>query len=155
MTDTLGLVGRHPFLAGLPDGTAALVTGCARLVAFDKGELLLAEGGTAATLYLIEGGRVGIEIHGPSEGRVVIDTVGPGGVVGFSWVAPPFRWQFDARAFEPATAIAVDTERLRTRLVEHPAVGYALVERLSWVLLGLLQATRIRLLDLYGDGRRR
>lgn len=67
----------------------------------------------------------------------------------------PFRWQFDARAAEASSAVAVDVEALRARLVERPEVGYPLLERLSWVLLGTLQATRIRLLDLYGDDRPR
>ena len=109
----------------------------------------------ADTLFLVDGGRVAIEIQGPAEGRLIIDTVGPGGVVGLSWVAPPFRWQFDARAAEASSAVAVDVEALRARLVERPEVGYPLLERLSWVLLGTLQATRIRLLDLYGDDRPR
>jgi len=147
-------VARHPFLAGLPAGTAELVAAFARPVSFEAGALLLREAEVADTLFLIEEGRVAIEIHGPGRGGLVIDSVGPGGVVGFSWMSPPFRWQFDARALERVRAIAVDAEGLRGRLDVHPEIGYALIERLSWVLLGGLQATRVRLLDLYDGGER-
>jgi CRP-like cAMP-binding protein len=48
--------------------------------------------------------------------------------------------------------VAIDSERLRERLRENPAVGYALLGRLSSVVLKRLQATRVRLIDLYGVG---
>ena len=140
----------HPFLAGLPEGSSALLAGCARLEAFDAGDLLFDEGSPANALYLVHEGTVAIEIFGPSTGPVVVDTVGPHGVVGLSWVAPPFRWHFDARARTPVVAVVLDSDCLRLRFDADPALGYALVDRLSEVLLHRLQTTRIRLLDLYG-----
>ena len=142
----------HQFLAGLPEGTVELVASCARVVTFETGSLLLSEGAVADTLHLVHQGRVAIEIHGPAQGRLLVDMVGPGHVGGLSWVSPPFRWHFDARALEPVTTVAIDSECLRVRLGENPAVGYAFLERLSSVLLGRLQASRVRLLDLYGNG---
>jgi CRP-like cAMP-binding protein len=145
-------LGAHRFLAGLPEGTATLVAGCVRRVTFETGNLLLTEGAPADTLHLVEQGRVAIEIHRPAQGSLVIETVEPGHVVGLSWVSPPFRWHFDARAIEPVTTLAIDSECLRTQLDQNPVVGYALLERLSSVLLERLQAARVRLLDLYGPG---
>jgi CRP-like cAMP-binding protein len=152
-SETLDAVlSRHQFLSGLPEGTLDLVASCAELVTFETGSLLLSEGGGADTLYLVHRGRVAIEIHGPTQDRVVIETVEPGQVVGLSWAAPPFRWQFDARALGRVATVAIDSERLRERLRENPAVGYALLGRLSSVVLKRLQATRVRLIDLYGVG---
>lgn len=150
------LIADHPFLSGLPAETAAAMASCARPMTFETGSLLLSEGAPADTLYLIVEGKVAIEIFAPVRGRVVLDTAGPGHVVGLSWVAPPFRWHFDARALEPVAAVALDSACLREQFREHPAVGYALLERLSALLLHRLQATRVRLLDLYGkdDGGR-
>jgi CRP/FNR family cyclic AMP-dependent transcriptional regulator len=145
-------LGAHRFLAGLPEGTTTLVAGCVRRVNFETGELLLSEGAPADTLHLVEQGRVAIEIHRPAQGSLVIETVESGHVVGLSWVSPPFRWHFDARALEPVTTLAIDSECLRTQLGQNPVIGYALLERLSSMLLERLQATRVRLLDLYGLG---
>lgn len=149
------LVSSHPLLAGLPGDAVAEVAGCARNVAFRPGALLLAEGDQADTFYLVRRGRVAIEVHSPGRGAIVIETVGPGGSVGWSWLIPPYRWQFDARATEPVGAVAVDGACLRAKADADPALGYALVQRVAGVLLGRLQSTRLRLLDLYGaDGAR-
>jgi len=142
----------HPFLTGLPDGTVELIARCARRATFDTGAYLVNEGEEADTLYLVEQGRVAVEVHGPSRGSLVIETVEAGHVVGLSWLAPPFRWHFDVRALTPVSTVAIDRDGLRAELEEHPAIGYALLERLVSVLLGRLQATRVRLLDLYGLG---
>jgi CRP/FNR family transcriptional regulator, cyclic AMP receptor protein len=145
-----GLVARHPLLAGLPGDTVERVAGCARNVAFGTGRLLLAEGEPADTMYLIRRGRVAIEVHAPGAGPIVVETVGPGQVVGWSWLFPPYRWRFDARATGPVGAVAVDATCLRNKSELDPEFGYALLQRLSAVLLERLQATRFRLLDLYG-----
>ena len=102
------LLREHRFLAGVSRGTLALLSESARIVSFDPGALLLREGEDAGTLFLVTRGRVAIEIHAPSVGPIVIDTVEPGHVVGLSWMAAPFRWQFDARALEPVEAVAID-----------------------------------------------
>ena len=146
------LVAHHPLFAGLPGDAVSLVAGCAENVAIDEGRLLLAEGDPAEKLYLIRRGRVAIEVHGPGRGAMVIETVGQGGLVGWSWLFPPYVWQFDARAAELVGAVAVDAACLRSKAESDPQFGYALMKRLGAVMLERLQATRMRLLDLYGNG---
>ena len=151
MTTTVAeLVASHPLLVGLPGDAVAEVAGCAHNVAFAPEELLFVEGGPADTLYLVRRGRVAIEVHAPERGPIVIETVGPGGTVGWSWLVPPYRWQFDARAIGPVGAIALDAACLRAKADADDALGHKLVSRVAAVLLERLQATRIRLLDLYG-----
>ena len=104
------LLREHRFLAGVSRGTLALLSESAKIVRFDPGALLLREGEDAGTIFLVTRGRVAIEIHAPSVGPIVIDTVEPGHVVGLSWMAAPFRWQFDARALEPVEAVAIDAQ---------------------------------------------
>jgi CRP-like cAMP-binding protein len=139
----------HAFLAGLPEGTVDIIAGCARWATFDTGQLLLREGEPADTLHLVHRGRVVIEMHQPGDGGLSIETVGAGHVVGISWVSPPYRWQFDARALEPVTTMAVDVGQLRAELGRRPALGFALLDRLASVLAERLQSTRIRVLDLH------
>ncbi len=156
MSATLGeILGSHPFLSDLPEGAAELVAGCSRLESFEPGRLLVAEGDEADTLFLVHHGRVSIESHQAAGGSRSVETIGPGHPVGLSWATPPFRWQFDARALEPVTSVAVDVGRLRIELRRHPAIGVALLERLVERLVGQLQGARLRLLDLHalGDGR--
>ena len=145
------LLREHGFLAGVSSGTLALLSEAAKIVSYDPGAMLLREGEEAGTVFLITRGRVAIEIHAPSVGPIVIDTVEPGHVVGLSWMAAPFRWQFDARALEPVEAVAIDAQHLKENLAGHPEVAAELHQRLAAVVLARLQATRIRLLDLYAN----
>lgn len=146
------VVSAHPLLAGLPAPIVEEVARCARNVAFPAGGLLLAEGDPADTTFLLRRGRVAIEVQAPGRGALVIETVGPGAVVGWSWLFPPYAWRFDARALEPVGAIALNAACLRERAEGDPAAGYALMARVAGILLDRLQATRVRLLDLYGTG---
>ena len=152
-TSIAELVASHPLLAGLPGDATATVAACARNVAVAPGELLLAEGQPADTLYLVRRGQVAIEVHTPAGGAVVIETLGSGAAVGWSWLFPPYRWHFDARALDPVGVVAVDAVCLRGKADADPALGYELMQRVAAVLLDRLQMTRLRVLDLYGAGR--
>ena len=136
---------------GLSGDAIALVAGCSKNVAFEPGALLFAEGASADTFYLIRRGHAAIEVHAPGQGAIVIETLGPGEVVGWSWLIEPYRWTFDARARDSLGAIAIDGACLRAKALEDPAFGYALLQRVAGQILGRLQATRMRLLDLYGE----
>jgi CRP/FNR family transcriptional regulator, cyclic AMP receptor protein len=154
-TSLAELVSTHPLLAGLPGDAVANVAGCAQNVSFRSGDLLLAEGDSADTLYLLRRGRVAIEVHAPERGPIVIETLGPGATVGWSWLVPPYLWHFDARAMGEVGAVAIDGACLRAKAEADPSLGYELMKRVAAVLLSRLQATRLRLLDLYGTGSAR
>ena len=151
MSETVrDLLAGHAFLAGFPSEVVDLVAESAEPVVFHRGVLLFREGSAAEVAYMITGGHVAIEIHAPNRGPMVVETIGPGHVVGLSWAAPPFRYQFDARAIDDVEAVAVDAAGLRAALAEYPALGFLFLSRLTGVILERLQATRIRLLDIYG-----
>jgi len=142
----------HPFLAGLPEGTTELIAACSSLATFEPGQLLLSEGEAADTVFLLHHGQVAVEVHRPAGGSLWIETVGSGHLVGLSWASSPFRWQFDARALEPVSAVAIDVGELRAGLGRHPDLGFALLDRLMGRLVDRLQSTRLRLLDLHALG---
>jgi CRP-like cAMP-binding protein len=144
------LLSGHAFLAGFPPETVELVADRAEVVTFRPGVLLFREGSPADVAYLVTTGHVSIEVHAPNRGPIVVETIGAGRLVGLSWAAPPFRYQFDARAIDEVEAVAVDTAPLRVALAENPVLGFLFLDRLAAVMLERLQATRIRLLDLYG-----
>lgn len=148
--DLAALVANHPLLAGMSGNMASLVTGCARNVAVRPGELLLIEGEAANTLYLLRRGQVTLETRAPGRPPLVIETLGPGAAVGWSWLFPPYRWQFDARATEPVGAIAVDALCLRGKAEADPVFGYELIKRFASVMLARLEAAESRLLEVYG-----
>jgi CRP/FNR family transcriptional regulator, cyclic AMP receptor protein len=147
-------------LAGVPlfDGVDAaaieMIAGCGRNVAVAEGEHLFRAGETADQFYVVRHGSVALDLFVPARGPLVIETIEATDVVGWSWLFPPYRWHFDARAVEPVRATAFDGVCLRGKLDANPALGYDLMSRFAQVMIARLQATRVRLLDVYGDGSR-
>jgi CRP-like cAMP-binding protein len=139
----------HPFFADFDPEIIRLFAGCATNVHFTGGQSLFHEGDAADTFYLVRKGRVSISTHQPGTGGVVMDTAEAGDVVGWSWLVPPYRWMFDARAVKGTSAVAFDATCLRTKCSADPAVGYALLQKVTSVMLDRLEAARMRLVDMY------
>lgn len=144
------LLNEHPFFAGLDSDTLTLLAGCAVNQHTNAGQYLYHEGEPADTFYVIRSGRVTIETNNPVGGPMVIETVDAGDVLGWSWLIPPYRWQFDGRAVEPTSHVTFDGACLRGKCDDDPALGYLLMQRFASVMYARMQAARVRLLDLYG-----
>jgi CRP/FNR family cyclic AMP-dependent transcriptional regulator len=144
------LAAEVPLLADLEPSARALVAGCASTAHFAGGEFLAREGAPANTFFALREGRVALEVRGPAR-AIVIETLGAGQVCGWSWLFAPYQWQFDVRALEPVRALAFDAACLRGKIEADDALGYALMRRFAPVMLERLQATRLRLVDVYGS----
>jgi CRP/FNR family cyclic AMP-dependent transcriptional regulator len=145
------LIAEHPFFKGLEDRYIQLVVGCASNVRFDGKQFLFREGEEANMFYIIRTGKVALEINAVERGSLIIDTIEPGEVLGWSWFVAPYRWRFDARALELTRAIALDGKCLRTKCEDDHHLGYELMKRVSAVMEQRLHAARVQLMDLYGS----
>jgi CRP/FNR family transcriptional regulator, cyclic AMP receptor protein len=144
------IVREHPFFAGLDDAFCTLVCGCAKNVRFEAGQYLFHEGEPADEFYLIRHGRIALELNAPERGQVTFQTLGEGEVVGVSWLIPPYRWTYDARAMDLVRAIAMDAACIRQKCEADHDLGYDMMKRVTPVLIQRLQATRLQILDVYG-----
>jgi CRP-like cAMP-binding protein len=99
--------------------------------------------------WLIERGGIALDMRVPGRGDQIVETLGPGTVLGWSWLHRPYRWHFGAVARLATTAIAFDAASVRRRCEADPAFGYAMLSAFTPVITERLQTTRIRLLDLY------
>lgn len=149
------LITEHPFFRGLDRAHIELVTGCAKNVRFAANEVIFAEGQDASWFYVLRSGRVALNIAVPGRGSVTIQTIEAGDVLGWSWLFPPYKWSFDARTLEPTRALALDATCLRNKCEADPRLGYELMKRCAGVMMERLQATRLQLLDIYGQSRSR
>jgi CRP/FNR family transcriptional regulator, cyclic AMP receptor protein len=140
----------HPFFAGLREEFATLVCGCAKNVRFEAGQYLFHEGDPADQFYLLRHGKVALQVAGPGRGAVTFRTLGPGETVGLSWLIPPYRWTYDAKALELTRSIAIDASCLRQKCEADHDLGYEMMKRFMPVLLERLEATRMQILDVYG-----
>lgn len=140
------LVAEHPLLCDLDPHSQRILSDCAMLTSFKAGESIFREGEPANRFYLILEGTVSLESYIGNSERLVIQTIGPGDVLGWSWLFPPYYWQFDACAVEDARAIFFYATPLREECEADHDLGYELMKRMAAVMLRRLQATRRQLL---------
>jgi CRP/FNR family transcriptional regulator, cyclic AMP receptor protein len=147
IVDTLRDVG---LFRGLPQHELDLVAGCGSHAGFSADDLLFRAEEPADTFYVLRHGRVALETFVPGRGSVTIDTIEAGDVIGWSWLFPPYRWHFDARALADVRLTSFDGACLRGKCESDPRLGYDLMSRFAQVMIDRLQSTRLRLLDVYG-----
>ena len=144
-----GLIAEHPFFNGLEMPYLKVLVGCASNVRFEPGQSVFREGEEANQFYLIRHGKVSLEISAPPRGSIIIQTLGEEDVLGWSWLFPPYRWKFSAKANELTRAIALDGKCLRGKSEEDHDLGYELQKRFARVMQERLQATRLQLINIY------
>jgi len=143
------IVAAHPFFQGFEPRYTQLITGCASNVRFKAGSYLFREGEAASSFYIIRQGHVALETMADQRGSMIIQTIEEGDVLGWSWLFPPYRWHFSARAIDETRAIALDGVCLRQKGESDHDFGYELVKRVALVMMDRLQATRLQALDMY------
>jgi CRP/FNR family cyclic AMP-dependent transcriptional regulator len=150
MEELAKMLAEHPFSKGMDPEFLGILSSYASHVHYDAGQMIYREGEEADQFHLIRYGKVAIEIFAPGRGARLIQTVSPGEVLGWSWLFPPYRRSFDARALELTRAVALDGKRLREKAEADHRLGYELLKRFSKIVVVRLRATRLQLLDVYG-----
>jgi CRP/FNR family cyclic AMP-dependent transcriptional regulator len=144
------MLSTQPFLAGLTKEQLDRLLPWSRKATFAAGARIFEEGRRAERFWIIRAGHVALETQVPGRGAVVLETLGPGAVLGWSWLFPPYRWHFSAAAAAEVTlALEFDAAAVRELCERDPAFGFDLAMRFTEVVVERLQATRVRLLDLY------
>lgn len=136
------LIARQPFLKGLKDDYLRLLTASAMRTQFDAGQLIFQKDDPANRFYLILGGSVVLQTPDTNGAIHILQHLGPGDVLGWSWLYPPYYWHFDAIAEQPTDVIFFYGSRLRLDCEKNHGFGYEMMKRMSEVLINRLQATR-------------
>ena len=142
------IIAGHPFLRGLKSAHLRLLADSAMQVRYDTGQYIFREGDPANRFYLVEQGRVALESHRKDEAPVRIQVIGPGDVLGWSWLFPPYYWHFDARALEPTSAIFFYGTRLREQCEQDHDFGFEMMKRMTQVVIQRLQAARRQMVSV-------
>jgi len=140
----------HPFLKDMGPEHIKLIVGCSANVKFDAGQFIFKEGEEADKFYLIRAGKVAVEVYSPERGAIALQTVDDGDILGWSWLIPPYKWHFDARAVELTRAIALDGKCLRNKCEDDYVLGYEIMKRFAYIMEQRLDSARLQLLDVYG-----
>ncbi|MFJ4776908.1 Crp/Fnr family transcriptional regulator [Streptomyces sp. NPDC088762] len=121
----------------------------AREVNFREGARIFDEGAKADSFWIVRSGTVTLEIPVPGRRPAPVENLGPGELVGWSWLFPPYVWQLSAEAMTPVRAYEFDGPGVRMLMDADPTFGSAIGHWVGRVLSLRLQQTRTRLMDLY------
>ena len=147
MFPTVELLAEQPFLAGLTDHQLDQLAPLANRSMFHAGNRIFRQGTPAEQFWLITDGRVYLDSEVPGYDNFVLETLGPGSVLGWSWLFPPYRWHFGAVALATTRTVTFDGPLVRALFQRDPGLGYELTTRFLQVMGNRLQAARRRLED--------
>lgn len=142
-------VHQHPLFNGMDPARVDFIAGCGSLQRFAEGELIARENQPADSFYLLLEGRAAIEVHHPNQPAVPVMTLGANDVVGWSWLIPPYRWEFDIRAVTPLRTVQFDGRCLRDKCEADTAMGFDLLRRLLATMAARVHQSRFQSLDVY------
>ena len=143
------ILAEHPFFQGLATNYLQLMVGCASNVRFNAGDYFFHEGEDAHKFYLLREGKVALELPVTNHEPISIERLNEGDVLGWSWLIPPYKWHFDARATESVRALALDGACLRNKCETDHDLGYELMKRFTPLIAQRLQASQRNLLEIY------
>jgi len=146
MEVTASTLAGQRFLRGLRADQLDALAATASEVMFPAGHRMFAQGGNVGSFWLIESGYVALDVQVPGERPVLIGTVGIGGLLGWSWLLPPYQWAFCAVCVTEVRAIEFRAPAVRDRCAADPDLGHELTWRMFQVLAERLQGTRGQLI---------
>jgi CRP-like cAMP-binding protein len=142
-----------PFFKGMNDRHIRVLASCACRIHIEKGTIIFHQGETANRFYLIQDGTIELEAAlKPEDRRIVAGRIGRGGVLGWSWLFPPYEWQFTARALTQTYALFFYGTVLREHCETDPSLGFELFKRMGKEMVNRLQSARRRLLQTEAAG---
>lgn len=145
------LLSQHPFFKTMDASIIKTLSSCGQNTVFKAQEVIAHEGQPATTFYLIRKGKVAVQTSMPSRQSQTIQTLSEGDILGWSWLFEPYEWMFKVTALQETHAIALDGLCLRKKCEQDPQLGYQLMKRFSKLIIERLTATRLQLLDVYGQ----
>jgi CRP-like cAMP-binding protein len=121
----------------------------AREVSFPADGMIFEAGGTADRFWVVRSGTVSLYQRVMGERRISVATLGPGDLLGWSWLFPPHTWDFGAEAFSPVRAYEFDAGSVRALCAEDPTLELSLTRTIGAILAHRLETTRTALIDHY------
>jgi CRP-like cAMP-binding protein len=141
-------------LTALPPPQRGRLTALAREVSFPEDARIFEPGGTADRFWVIRSGAVSLTQRVSSLRRVTVAGLGAGDLLGWSWLFPPYQWDFGAEAFSPVRAYEFDAAAVLELCEEDPRLGLTLVRSVAEILAHRLEMTRGQLMEQYALHRR-
>ncbi|MFF0015541.1 cyclic nucleotide-binding domain-containing protein [Streptomyces sp. NPDC005374] len=141
-------------LTALPQPQRQSLMTLAEEVSFPEDFRIFEAGGTADRFWVIRSGAVTLTQQVTAQQRVTVAGLGSGDLLGWSWLFPPYQWDFGAEAFSPVRAYEFEAAAVLRLCEEDQQLGMILVRTVAEILAHRLETTRGKLMEQYGSHRR-
>jgi CRP-like cAMP-binding protein len=140
---------KHPVFEGLTSQQLQQIAKFASQHEVPVGHRLFKRDDPATQFFVLREGSVTVEVPSIEGESLKIQTVSGGGLLGWSWLIPPYRWSFDARADTPSTIVCFDGEKLRDACERDAQLGYQLLKRFAVLMAERVNAARVTAMRHY------
>ena len=137
----------HEFFSGLSPEFIGFLARCASEQQIEPGQVLFQQGERAHRFYLIRNGSISIEVPAITGPTLKVQSLGASQILGWSWLIPPYKWSFQAKAEAQTALFAFDGDAVLARCEEEPKFGYALLKRFASLMAERLGVARQRMMD--------
>ncbi|MCG6889762.1 MAG: cyclic nucleotide-binding domain-containing protein [Gammaproteobacteria bacterium] len=137
----------HDFFSGLNDDYIKLLAEFATERQVARGEVLFQQGKPADKFYLVRKGKVSVQVPALVGPALELQVLGEDQILGWSWLIPPYRWNFLARAVEDTEFLEFDGRAILARCEKDPQFGYALFKLFTALMSERLNAARQKMMD--------
>jgi CRP/FNR family cyclic AMP-dependent transcriptional regulator len=144
---TFDLLALHDFTAGMPAGWLRRLAAAGCPVTYQPGDRMFREDASVARVWLVHSGTVALDLHVPGRGDVAVERLGPGSVIGWEALVPPYLWGFGAVAVDTVEAVELRATAVRGFFGEDPVFGREICALLLARVGNSLHSARYRLLE--------
>ena len=147
MQDNKDYLAAHEFFAGLNDDFLTLLSEFSTEKHYKAGEVLFQQGKAADRFYLVREGQVSVQVPALVGPTLELQVLGENQILGWSWLIPPYRWNFQARATTDASVLEFDGKAILERCEKDPKFGYELFKRFTELMSDRLNSARQKMMD--------
>ena len=114
-----------------------------------EGEALFRYGERADRFYLVSTGHVSVDVPAIAGPALELQDLGPGAVVGWSWLIPPHRWNFEARAITRSEVVEFDGAAVLAHCEDNARFGYELLKHFAALMSERLAFARQKMMEAW------
>lgn len=144
-SEILEALASSEFFRGLDKQDIEKIAGLCREQTFEPGQTIFLQGESGDRIYIVTEGLVALERTvdlGTRKGNVVVGTIGKGRAFG-CWstlLGKPHSFLSAALCRKPTRAVFFNGSEIRSLMLNNPALGFCLLERLCFILRGRIQS---------------
>lgn len=124
------------------DELELIAKGVVQVQQYPAGQVIFTENSESTRMYVVDSGRVNLDIEAVPETRLQVSSLKRNEVFGWETLVPPYRYTSTASAVVDSNVIVLDGDIMRKLCETHPDICARVMERVVRIAADQLAATR-------------